>query len=258
MGRGRLGSQQGVHRTLAARQHTARYQLSALRSMDDAHLSVALDDIFDNTPVESNQQDADTQRFFNAIGWSDELPEVVDESTFAKAAIAAKHRDGRNFHMLFHTDSPSKNIPDAKTFSDQFMTGKQFQSGGIHGDGAYFAKDAETSWGYGYGPKAAQIRAVLNSKAKVITERKLDSMIATWANKNPQAYNKIINCHQVYYGKNASTHRGARTIFAALFGYNVIRSDQAGGTYTVPNRSALTVQNRVIHRDDWYNKGQKW
>ena len=103
--------------------------------------------------------------------------------------------------MLFHTDSPSKKIPDAKTFSDQFMTGKQFQSGGIHGDGAYFAKDAETSWDYGYGPKAAQIRAVLNSKAKVITERKLDSMIATWANKNPQAYNKIINCHQVYYGK---------------------------------------------------------
>ena len=73
--------------------------------------------------------------------------------------------------MLFHTDSPSKKIPDAKTFSDQFMTGKQFQSGGIHGDGAYFAKDAETSWDYGYGPKAAQ------------------------------AYNKIINCHQVYYGK---------------------------------------------------------
>lgn len=36
------------------------------------------------------------------------------------------------------------------------MTGKQFQSGGIHGDGAYFAKDAETSWGYGYWPKAAQ------------------------------------------------------------------------------------------------------
>ena len=35
-------------------------------------------------------------------------------------------------------------------------------------------------------------------------------------------------------------------------------ADQAGGTYTVPNRSALTVQNRVIHRDDWYNKGQKW
>ena len=171
--------------------------MSALRSMDDAHLSVALDDIFDNTPVESNQQDADTQRFFNAIGWSDELPEVVDESTFARAALAARHRDGRSFQMSFHTDSPSKKIP-------------------------------------------------------------LDSMIATWANKNSQAYNKIINCHQVYYRKNAGTHRGARTIFAALFGYNVIRSDQAGGTYTVPNRSALTVQNRVIHRDDWYNKGQKW
>lgn len=64
--------------------------MSALRSMDDAHLSVALDDIFDNTPVESNQQDADMQRFFNAIGWSDELPEVVDESTFARAALACK------------------------------------------------------------------------------------------------------------------------------------------------------------------------
>lgn len=108
MGRGRLGSQQGMQRTIAARQQTARYQVSALRSMDDAHLSVALDDIFDNTPVESNQQDADTQRFFNAIGWSDELPEVVDESTFAKAALAARHRDGRSFQMLFHTDSPSK------------------------------------------------------------------------------------------------------------------------------------------------------
>lgn len=54
MGRGRLGSQQGMQRTIAARQQTARYHVSALRSMDDAHLSVALDDIFDNTPVESN------------------------------------------------------------------------------------------------------------------------------------------------------------------------------------------------------------
>ena len=108
MGGGRLGSQQGMQRTIAARQQTTRYQVSALRSMDDAHLSVALDDIFDNTPVESNQQDADTQRFFNAIGWSDELPEVVDESTFARAALAARHRDGRSFQMLFHTDSPSK------------------------------------------------------------------------------------------------------------------------------------------------------
>ena len=106
MGRGRLGSQQRMQRTIAARQQTARYQVSALRSMDDAHLSVALDDIFDNTPVESNQQDADTQRFFNAIGWSDELPEVVDKSTFARAALAARHRDGRSFQMLFHTDSP--------------------------------------------------------------------------------------------------------------------------------------------------------
>lgn len=50
MGRGRLGSQQGMQRTIAARQQTARYQVSALRSMDDAHLSVALDDIFDNHP----------------------------------------------------------------------------------------------------------------------------------------------------------------------------------------------------------------
>ena len=43
MGRGRLGSQQGMQRTIAARQQTARYQVAALRSMDDAHLSVALD-----------------------------------------------------------------------------------------------------------------------------------------------------------------------------------------------------------------------
>lgn len=46
-GRGRLGSQQGMQRTIAARQQTAGIKVSAMRSMDDAHLSVALDDIFD-------------------------------------------------------------------------------------------------------------------------------------------------------------------------------------------------------------------
>ena len=181
MGRGRLGSQQGVQRTLAARQQAAqpRYQVSALSAMDDAHLSVALDDIFVNTPVESNQQDTDTQRFFNAIGWSDELPEVVDESAFARAALAAKRRDGRSFQMLFHTDGtrPHLGVPDARVYADQFMKGKQFQSGGVHGDGAYFACSADISWGYGFGEKSTQFRAVLNDKAKVkSTQRRIGNL----------------------------------------------------------------------------------
>lgn len=261
MGRGRLGGQQGVQRTLAARQQAAqpRYQVSALSAMDDAHLSVALDDIFVNTPVESNQQDTDTQRFFNAIGWSDELPEVVDDNAFARAALAAKRRDGRSFQMLFHTDGaqPYRGVPDARVYADQFMKGKQFQSGGIHGDGAYFARSADISWGYGSGEKSTQFRAVLNDKAKVISENRLDTMIASWKRKHPKAYRKLTNCSQAYYGKNSGTTSGVRSVFAAIFGYNVIKSSQGGGTYTIPNRSVLTVHEKVIHRDEW-NRGEKW
>lgn len=261
MGRGRLGSQQGMARTMAARQITAqpRYQVSALSAMDDAHLSVALDDIFANTPVESNQQDTDTQRFFNAIGWSDELPEVVDESAFFRAALAAKRRDGQRFQMLFHTDAeqPHRGVPDAQVYADQFMKGKQFQSGGYHGDGAYFASSADVSWGYGSGGKSTQFRAVLNDKAKVISESNLDARITSWKKKHPKAYQKLANCEQAYFRKNSDSLSGVRSVFAAIFGYNVIRSSQSRGTYTVPNRSVLTVHEKVIHRDEW-SQGSTW
>ena len=161
--------------------------------------------------------------------------------------------------MLFHTDGtrPHLGVPDARVYADQFMKGKQFQSGGVHGDGAYFACSADISWGYGFGEKSTQFRAVLNDKAKVISENRLDTMIASWKRKHPKAYRKLTNCGQAYYGKNSGTTSGVRSVFAAMFGYNVIRSSQAGGTYTIPNRSVLTVHEKVIHRDEW-NRGEKW
>lgn len=279
MGRGRLGSQQGVQRTLAARQPAAaavsvspadaiRESLQNDGTMDLAAFNKLSDDDMADILTEIDQYESDssldnrllrpsdTQRFFNQIGWTDEKPEILDERAYERARAAAGAKS------LYHTDQP---LPGrtTQTMLNQFRKGTQYLSGGYHGDGTYLAELSWDSWGYGGGERTArQQKMFLNKHAKIIQERDLDQRLNAWQTSHPKAWYALRHIGQGY-GSRASlkaggSFAGSKSVFAAMLGYNVI---QSGDYYTLLNRKAVTVSkthrvygkidNGQRHTDTW-------
>ena len=259
MGRGRLGSQQGVQRTLAARQPAAaavsvspadaiRESLRNNGTMDLAAFNKLSDDDMADILTEIDQYESDddlkwrqlrptdTQRFFNQIGWADEKPTILDDKAYEAARKAA------GADSLYHTDAPYGSL-STKRMLDQFRKGTQYLSGGYHGDGTYLADDSRDSWCYGESkPTARQQKMFLNSNARIIQDRDLDQRINAWQSSHPKAWYALRHIGQGY-GSRASlkaggSFAGSKSVFAAMLGYNVI---QFGGYYTVLNRKAVTV-----------------
>lgn len=280
MGRGRLGSQQGMQRTIAARQQTAAaavsvspadaireslqndgtMDLASFSKLDDADLAAILGEIdqyeTDDDLKWRQLQTTDTQRFFNQIGWADEKPTILDDKAYEAARKAAGAKS------LYHTDAPYGSLSTQRMLK-QFRQGTQFLSGGYHGDGTYLAEMSWDSWGYGGGePTARQQKMFLNSYAKVIQERDLDQRFSAWQSSHPKAAQAMKFMGQGYAPKSKSrrsgTTAGAKSVFAAMLGYNVI---QSGDYYTLLNRKAVTVskKHRVYgklthgeqHSDTW-------
>lgn len=272
MGRGRLGSQQGVQRTLAARQPAAaavsvspadaiRESLRNNGTMDLAAFNKLSDDDMADILTEIDQYESDddlkwrnlrlsdTQRFFNQIGWADEKPVVLDEKVYETARTAAGAKS------LYHTDAPQGNLSTQRML-DQFRKGTQYLSGGYHGDGTYLAELSWDSWGYGGGERTArQQKMFLNKHAKIIQERDLDQRLHQWQTTHPKAWQALRHIGQGYAsktslkGRNGST-AGSKSVFAAMLGYNVI---QSGDYYTLLNRKAVTVSktHRVYGKIDY-------
>ena len=132
-------------------------------------------------------------------------------------------------------------------------------SGGIHGDGTYFAVASHLSWGYGGHQNATPFKAVLNSNARIIKERDLDTKFLQFQLTNPKAYRAMGYSSTGYSkSKQRSNVRGAKSMYAAMLGYNVIESTQGGGTYTVLNRSAVTVHKKILHRKNANTNASQW
>lgn len=279
MGRGRLGSQQGVQRTLAARQPAAAavsvspadaireslqndgtMDLAAFSKLSDDDMAAILNEIdqyeSDDDLKWRNLRLSDTQRFFNQIGWADEKPVVLDEKVYETARTAAGAKS------LYHTDAPQGNLSTQRML-DQFRKGTQYLSGGYHGDGTYLAELSWDSWGYGGGERTArQQKMFLNKHAKIIQERDLDQRLNAWQTSHPKAWYALRHIGQGY-GSRASlkaggSFAGSKSVFAAMLGYNVI---QSGDYYTLLDRKAVTVSkthrvygkidNGQRHTDTW-------
>ena len=279
MGRGRLGSQQGVQRTLAARQPAAAavsvspadaireslqndgtMDLAAFSKLSDDDMAAILNEIdqyeSDDDLKWRNLRLSDTQRFFNQIGWADEKPVVLDEKVYETARTAAGAKS------LYHTDAPQGNLSTQRML-DQFRKGTQYLSGGYHGDGTYLAELSWDSWGYGGGERTArQQKMFLNKHAKIIQERDLDQRLNAWQTSHPKAWYALQHIGRGY-GSRASlkaggSFAGSKSVFAAMLGYNVI---QSGDYYTLLNRKAVTVSkthrvygkidNGQRHTDTW-------
>ena len=190
---------------------------------------------------DNRQQDTDTQRFFNYIGWAAEGPVALPEAQYQQAWQA----EGKPT-QIYHSDKPYNGV-GARQFAAQYMgqgynfAGEQYRhflSGGVHGDGTYFATTADESSYYG----TSQFRGFLNGNAKVITESKLDSEYRKYSQKYP-ALRHVMNRLSTGYGNG---YNGARSVFAAMLGYNVIDATYHSGYSAVLNRKATTVSTKTV------------
>lgn len=227
-------------------------------TLADQELANMLTDATSKAKVktDANQQDTDTQRFINATGIADRKPEVVKDED----ALENKKFLGETIGpYLYHTDAPQGTVRDAKTFGDQYQTGRMYNSSGVHGDGTYFSDSSDGSWDYGYrNPNAYQIKGMLNSKAKVIKEADLKKRITSFKRTHPKAA-RVINNMSTGYGSQSGTY----SVYAQLFGFNVISYQLSGWRkqtyYTITDRSATTVVKNGIHDPDQYtNKNWKF
>lgn len=235
----------------------------------DRDLAKAIEEAYDNNKVsvDANQQDLDTQRFFNAIGWTSRKPTVVADEKELAAMKAAGQLQGE---YLYHTDDAYRDpmtgkVIDGQTFANQYMgAGRQFLSAGIYGDGTYFSNRAlitsrrswsQGSWGYGRRDQAYQFKGALKNDGSVrmIDASDLDKRIATFRRSHPNA---ALAIDTMSIGKNG----GNKGVYAALFGFNTVRNPWGNGEYyyTVLDRSTTIVARQGISRADAHTKSGNW
>lgn len=194
------------------------------------------------------QQDTDTQRFVNWIGWGDTKPEVISEADF-DARVQQE-----NAVTYYHTDDDYGG-KQGSDFNDQLMYGPNYLSGGIHGDGTYIASDAIDSRGYG----SSQVKLILNKKAKVISENDLGVKIAKLYKTKPKMMEAINNLSSGYVpGGNGHNKPAVKTLVAAMLGFNVIAASgphSFAGYHTILDKSVMTIANR---KKPSYEVDQNW
>ena len=132
---------------------------------------------------------------------------------------------------------------NADDVMQQLMYGRLNRiGGGYYGDGHYFANNYSDSKVYGnYNnniKKSAVVKMKFNSKARIITDSKLRSMLA----KEPKSIRTMIN--RLSSGKNGQG--GELAIYALRKGYNVIHDGWS--YYNVIDRSVMTMSKTISPR----------
>lgn len=205
---------------------------AALANMSDQELHDFLIDV-NKTDIPSFLSDLHLQRMLYAMGMNGK-PEVVDQNTFDGLA--------QNSPVLYRTvnDTVVDGVPfTSSDCCDMLIDGDlTFVGRGIHGDGLYFSNSLSGSKAYG-DHTGQTVGAVLNSKARVISETQLRQDYDAFVKSHPQARKAL------GFAKSHSTH-DSYSQFALIRGYNVISSDQYSNEtyYTVLDRSALTMTNK--------------
>lgn len=207
--------------------------LSDVQAMDDQQLHDFLIDV-NKTDIPAFLNDIHLQKMIYALGMND-TPEIVDSATFKQltsgpGALTPIYRtvNDTNVNGVPFT---AQDICDMLTDGDVTYVGN-----GIHGDGLYFSNDLGGSKAYGGRRGSKTLAAVLNQKAKVISERQLQSLYDNFVKTHPQSRKAL------GFAKARSSH-DSMSQFALTQGYNVITSNQYGGEvyYTVLDRSVLTM-----------------
>lgn len=207
--------------------------LSDVQAMDDQQLHDFLIDV-NKTDIPAFLNNIHLQRMIYALGLND-APEIVDSATFKQltsgpGALTPIYRTV-NDTTVSGVPFTAQDICDMLTDGDVTYVGN-----GIHGDGLYFSNDLAGSKAYGGRSGSKTLAAVLNQKAKVISERQLQSLYDSFVKSHPQSRKAL------GFARSKSSH-DSMSQFALTQGYNVITSSQGGGEvyYTVLDRSVLTM-----------------
>lgn len=213
----------------------------------DANLQAALQDAIKNTTITNPRlDDGDTQKFFVAAGLADKKPIIVADEDALEAAINAGGQSKAYPYYIFHSDA----APDAITgreFAGQLMgNDTHYISAGRIGDGTYFTTSPMGSAGY-MNQYGQQVKAIYNSNARIISQLDLTNRIRQFRRSHPQAAAFI---DSLQGSKDNSWGRSAKqTVYAALFGYNVITDGDGSkntDSYSVCiDRSALTIVKKT-------------
>lgn len=183
--------------------------------------------------TDGTQNDTFCQRWLNATGLANEMPEVLDETAYEKARKAL----GR--YTLYHSDRPyDNNAATAVKTLTQLRTGKSaYASYGVHGSGTYLdTKAVANVTGYG-GPQGSQVKMFLNRNAKVAVTSQLRSAEARFKKYHPQTYQYLTK--QMKNLGDWGTDE-LKTVWLTSAGYNAYDTGAVG--YKVAySRKALTI-----------------
>lgn len=194
---------------------------------------------------DSRQQDDDITRFFNQIGWTSRVPEVLSEANYQQALQQVTQQTGAKPQQMYHSDHPYGGV-GARQFAQQFMgqgydfagnAYRQYMSNGIYGNGTYFADSASESAGYG----PSQYRGFFNSNAKIGDYYQLSSQLSAFRKQNPAFDRFFSKITGGYSGTTRHDDEAAISVFAAMKGYNIIHNGY--DYYCVLDRSAVTVSS---------------
>lgn len=254
---------QAAAQTAAATTANIQQLIAQARQDPTAILSMSDDDaeqVVRTLSTESNikqgtDNDTEVQRYFNAIGWSEERPEVLHESEFQARAKSAT--DGPAFgEIMYHTDA-DRGGTKGEAYNRQYLYGPMFFSRGWHGDGAYWANatgnngrknGAEHSAIYG----DSQIHGFFNKNARAISETDLITQIKSIHTRMPKLFARVNSIqsqstNRAWTSKGVGIKDGTISVWASMLGYNAIYVDLGAtrqgdrGYYVCLNKKAMTV-----------------
>lgn len=204
--------------------------------------------------TDGTQNDTFCQRWLNATGLANEMPEVLDDVAFGKA----RRKAGAN--KLYHSDAPydGKATTAVKTLQ-QLQTGKTaFASfgthgSGTHGSGTYLDYDAVGNATVYAGTHGSQVKMFLNNHARIAKAADLKQARINFETKHPKTYQYLISSHtNTQWGKSE-----LKTIWLTSSGYNAYDNGDWG--YKVAySRKALTICSTIKSRQQVERKGTNW
>lgn len=210
-----------------------------LANMSDTDLHDFLINV-NQTDIPSFLNDVHLQRMLYALGMND-TPEIVSEQEFDDMTVNAPF--GSGMKVLYRTvnDTVINGVPfTSQNCCDMLTDGDlTYVGNGVHGDGLYFSDSLSGSKMYG-DSTGRTVGAVLNSKAKVISEQKLQKEYDSFVKSHPQTRKAL------GFARSKSSH-DSLSQFALIRGYNVISYTHGWSNetyYTVIDRSALTMSRK--------------
>ena len=240
-GRG-AGSNFAAPQPIAAPTSTpSGFTLDDVQKMDDQQLHDFLIDV-DKTDVPDFLNKHHLQKMVYALGMND-TPEIVSQKEFDDMTVNAPF--GSAMPVIYRTvnDTSVGGVKlTADDICDMITDGDTtYMGNGVHGDGLYFSNDLSGSKAYG-DSTARTVGAVLNSKAKTISEANLKKLYDNFIKTHPQTRKAL------GFAKQRGSHwKNSLSQFALTQGYNVITYKQtfSGETYfTVLDRSVLTMTRK--------------